>query len=129
MYYDVITKGSLTDATDNSNNTCLFGKLEWHLNYYSDEVGIIKHSHVTIVFNKLPYIEAMKAYKSVMEIGSIAFECRDEKYIVNEPGLRVWVSDDTGFKHFRKAIRHLFAIAVAEMAENGIEVKVDITVD
>ena len=127
MYEDIITKGSLTDATDDNNNTCLFGKLEWHMNY-EGEMGIIKHSHVSVVFNKLPCIEAMKAFKSLKEIGSINFEFR-EKYIINYPGLRVWVSDDTSFSHFRKAIRHLFALAVAEMTEFGVKVIVNIDDD
>ena len=124
MCYDVITKGRLTNTIDDNKNTCLFGKLEWHLNY-DGEMGIIGHSHVSIVFNKLPCIEVMKAYKSLKEVGSTNFEFR-EKYIVNEPGLKVWVSDDTDFKHFRKAISHLFALAVAEMAGFGVGVSIEI---
>ena len=127
MYEDIITKGSLTDTTDKNNNTCLFGKLEWHMNYELD-MGIIGHSHVSIVFNKLPCIEAMETYKSLKEIGSTNFKFR-EKYIINEPGLKVWVSNDTEFKHFRKAIRQLFALAVAAMAEFGVKVIVDIDDD
>ena len=127
MYEDIITKGSLTDVTDKNNNTCLFGKLEWHMNYEAD-MGIIGHAHVSIVFNKLPCIEAMKAYKSLKEIGSTNFEFR-EKYIINEPGLKVWVSDDTEFKHFRKAISQLLALAVAAMAEFGVKVIVDVDDD
>ena len=127
MYEDIITKGSLTNATDNNNNTCLFGKLEWHMNYIG-ELGVIKHSHVSIVFNKLPCIEAMKAYKSLKEIGSTNFEFR-EKFIINETCLKVWASDDTDFNHFRKAIRQLFALAVAAMAEFGVKVSVDVDDD
>ena len=127
MYEDIITKGSLTNATDNNNNTCLFGKLEWHMNYIG-ELGVIKHSHVSIVFNKIPCIEAMKAYKSLKEIGSTNFEFR-EKYIINETCLKVWASDDTDFNHFRKAIRQLFALAVAAMAEFGVKVSVDVDDD
>ena len=126
--YDIITKGSLTDAIDENNNTCLFGKLELHINY-DGEMGIIKHSHVSIVFNKLPCIEAMKAYKSIKEIGCIDFKYRDGKYIINEPELKVWASDDTSFKHFRKGISHLFALAVAEMAEFGVRVSIEIDDD
>ena len=95
---------------------------------YTGELGVIKHSHVSIVFNKLPCIEAMKAYKSLKEVGSTNFEFR-EKYIVNEPGLRVWVSDDTSFSHFRKAIGQLFALAVAAMAEFGVKVTVNVDDD
>ena len=127
MCYDVITKGSLTDTIDDNKNTCLFGKLEWHMNY-TGELGVIKHSHVSIVFNKMPCIEAMKAYKAIKEIGSTNFEFR-EKYIINEPGLKVWVSDDTEFKHFRKAIGQLFALAVAAMAEFGVKVIVNVDDD
>ena len=127
MYEDIITKGSLTNATDNNNNTCLFGKLEWHMNYIG-ELGVIKHSHVSIVFNKLPCIEAMKAYKSLKEIGSTNFEFR-EKFIINETCLKVWASDDTDFNHFRKAIRQLFALAVAAMAEFGVKVSIDVDDD
>ena len=127
MYEDIITKGSLTDVTDKNNNTCLFGKLEWHMNYEAD-MGIIGHAHVSIVFNKLPCIEAMKAYKSLKEIGSTNFEFR-KKYVINEPGLKVWVSDDTEFKHFRKAISQLLALAVAAMAEFGVKVIVDVDDD
>ena len=126
MYEDIITKGSLTNATDD-NNTCLFGKLEWHMNYIG-ELGVIKHSNVSIVFNKIPCIEVMETYKSLKEIGSTNFEFR-EKYIIDEPGLKVWVSDDTEFKHFRKAIRQLFALAVAAMAEFGVKVIVDVDDD
>ena len=127
MYEDIITKGSLTNATDNNNNTCLFGKLEWHMNYIG-ELGVIKHSHVSIVFNKLHCIEAMNAYKSLKEIGSTNFEFR-EKFIINETCLKVWASDDTDFNHFRKAIRQLFALAVAAMAEFGVKVSVDVDDD
>ena len=127
MYEDVVTKGSLTDAIDDNKNTCLFGKLEWHMNY-TGELGVIKHSHVSIVFNKMTCIEAMKAYKSLKEIGSTNFEFR-EKDIINEPGLKVWVSDDTSFKHFRKGISHLFALAVAEMSEFGVRVRIEIDDD
>ena len=127
MYEDIITKGSLTNATDDNNNTCLFGKLEWHMNYIG-ELGVIKHSHVSIVFNKLPCIEAMKAYKSLKEIGSTNFEFR-EKYIINETCLKVWASDDTDFNHFRKAVRHLFALAVAEMPEFGVKVIISVDDD
>ena len=127
MYEDIITKGSITDAIDENHNTCLFGKLEWHMNY-TGELGVIKHSHVSIVFNKLPCIEAMKAYKSLKEIGSTNFEFR-KKYIINEPDLKVWASDDTSFKHFRKAISHLFALAVAEMSEFGVKVIVSVDDD
>ena len=127
MYEDIITKGSLTNATDDNNNTCLFGKLEWHMNYIG-ELGVIKHSNVSIVFNKIPCIEAMKAYKSLKEIGSTNFEFR-EKYIINETCLKVWASDDTDFNHFRKAIGQLFALAVAAMAEFGVKVSVDVDDD
>ena len=127
MYEDIITKGSLTNATDDNNNTCLFGKLEWHMNYIG-ELGVIKHSNVSIVFNNLPCIEAMKAYKSLKEIGSTNFEFH-EKYIINETCLKVWASDDTDFNHFRKAIGQLFALAVAAMAEFGVKVIVDVNDD
>ena len=128
MYEDIITKGSLV-TTKNENGVCLLGKLEWHLNHEDSEIGIIKHSKVTVVFDRLECIKAMEIYRNLKEISREEFEYSRKYYIVNEIGLKIHVSDDTDFSHFRKAIRHLFAIAVAEMAENGIEVKVDITVD
>ena len=126
--YDIITKGGLT-TTKNNGEVSLLGKLEWHLNYEDRELGLIKHSHVMVVFSNLESIRTMEIFKEIKGMRRDTFECNKKYYIVSEDGIKVHVSDDTSFNHFRKAIRHLFAIAVAEMAENGIEVKVDITVD
>ena len=127
MYYDIITKGRVT--TDNQNgDTCLFGKLEWNLNHEDSEIGIIKHSKVTVVFDRLECIKAMEFFKDIKEISREEFEY-SRKYIVNEIGLKIYVSDDTEFKHFQKAIRHLFGFAIAEMAENGVSVKINVSTD
>ena len=129
MFEDVIVKGSLTTTKNEISEVCILGKFEWNLNHEDSEIGIIKHSKVTVVFDRLECIKAMEFFKDIKEISREEFEYSRKYYIVNEIGLKIHVSDDTDFSHFRKAIRHLFAIAVAEMAENGIEVKVDITVD
>ena len=129
MFEDVIVKGSLTTTKNEISEVCILGKFEWNLNHEDSEIGIIKHSKVTVVFDRLECIKAMEFFKDIKEISREEFEYSRKYYIVNEIGLKIHVSDDTDYKHFRKAIRHLFAIAVAEMAENGIEVKVDITVD
>ena len=131
MYEDIFVKGSLTTTKNNNNNeVCLLGKLEWHLNHKDmREMGVIKHSHVTVVFNNLEVINAMKIFKTVKEIRRDSFEFNKKYYLVDENGIRIHVSDDTLFKHFQKAIRHIFGFAIAEMAENGIKVVVDVTTD
>ena len=130
MYYDIITKGRVT--TDNKNGeTCLFGKLEWNLNHEDSEIGIIKHSKVTVVFDRLECIKAMEFFKDIKEISREEFEYSRKYYIVNEIGLKIHVSDDTEFKHFQKAIRHLFGFVISEMADSGsgIKVKVNVSTD
>ena len=127
--YDIITKGSLTTTENENREVCLLGKLEWHLNYEDKrELGIVKHSHVSIVFNKLPCIEAMEMFKSIKELSRDTFECNKKFYLINE-GIRIHVSDDVLFKHFQKAIRHLFGFAISEMAENGVSVKINVSTD
>ena len=130
MYYDVITKGGLTTTKNKNNEICIFGKLEWHMNHDDDsEMGIIKHSHVTIVFNRVECIKVMEIYKSIKETSRDDFECNKEYYIINDQDVKIHVSDDTTIKHFQKAIRHLFGFAFSEMAENGISVKVTVSTD
>ena len=126
MYEDIFVKGSLTTTKNNNNEVCLLGKLEWHLNHKGD-MGVIKHSHVIVLFNNLEVINAMKIFKTVKEMRGDSFEFNKKYYLVDENGIRIHVNDDTSFKHFKKAIRHLFGFAIAEMAENGIKVVVDVT--
>ena len=128
MYYDIITKGRVT--TDNQNGeTCLFGKLEWNLNHEDSEIGIIKHSKVTVVFDRLECIKAMEMFRNIKEMRRCIFEDNKKYYLVDENGIRIHVSDDTSFNNFRKAIRHLFGFAIAEMAENGVRVIIDVTTE
>ena len=124
MCEDIITKGSL--ATKNENcEICLLGKLEWHLNFRDSDVGIIKHSHVTIVFNRLTCIKTMEIYRDIKTMKRCIFEDNKKKYyLVDEDGIQIHVSDDTSFTIFQKSIRQLFGFAIAEMAENGVRVKV-----
>ena len=124
--YDIITKGGLT-TTNNNGEVCLLGKMEWHLNFEDRELGLIKHSHVTIVFNNLESIRTMEIFKEIKGMRRDTFECNKKYYIVSEDKIKVHVSDDTTFKHFQKAIRHLFGFAIAEMAENGVRVIIDVT--
>lgn len=127
MYYDIITKGGLTTTKNENGETCLFGKLEWHLNHNDSEMGIIKHSHVTIVFNRLECIKTMEMFRDIKEMRRCMFEDNKDYYIINEEGLRIHISEDTTFNHFQKAIRHLFGFAIAEMAENKVKVIIDVT--
>ena len=131
MFEDVIVKGSLTTTKKNEiSEVCLLGKLEWHLNYEDKrELGIVKHSHVTVVFNNLECIKTMEIFKSIKELRRDTFECNKKFYLINEEGIRIHVNDDTEFKHFQKAIRHLFGFAISEMAENGISVKINVSTD
>ena len=126
--YEIITKGSLV-ATKENCEICLLGKLEWHLNHKDREVGIIKHSHVTIVFNRLESIKAMEMFRNIKEMRRCIFEDNKKYYLVDENGIKIHVSDDTSFTNFKKAIRHLFGFAIAEMAENGVRVIIDVTTD
>ena len=128
--YDIITKGGLT-TTKNNGEVSLLGKLEWHLNYEDRELGLIKHSHVTVVFNRLEVINAMKIFKTVKEkIRRDTFECNKKYYLVDEDDIKIHVNDDTSFKHFMKAIRHLFGFAISEMAaENGVKVTINVSTD
>ena len=128
--YDIITKGGLTTTENENREVCLLGKLEWHLNYEDKrELGIVKHSHVTIVFNNLECIKTMEMFKSIKELSRDTFECNKKFYLINENGIRIHVSEDTLFRHFQKAIRHLFGFAISEMAENGVSVKINISTD
>ena len=130
MFEDVIVKGSLTTTKNEISEVCLLGKLEWHLNYEDKrELGIVKHSHVTVVFNNLECIKTMEIFKSIKELRRDTFECNKKFYLINEEGIRIHVNDDTEFKHFQKAIRHLFGFAISEMAENGISVKINVSTD
>ena len=131
MFEDVIVKGNLTTTKNEISEVCLLGKLEWHLNHKDmREMGVIKHSHVTVIFNNLEVINAMKIFKTVKEMRRDSFEFNKKYYLVDENGrIRIHVSEDTLFKHFQKAIRHIYGFAIAEMAENGIKVVVDVTTD
>ena len=130
IMYDIITKGGLTTTENENREVCLLGKLEWHLNYEDKrELGIVKHSHVTIVFNNLECIKTMEMFKSIKELSRDTFECNKKFYLINENGIRIHVSEDTLFRHFQKAIRHLFGFAISEMAENGVSVKINISTD
>lgn len=124
--YDIITKGGLT-TTKNNGEVSLLGKLEWHLNYEDRELGLIKHSHVMIVFSNLESIRTMEIFKEIKGMRRDTFECNKKYYIVSEDGIKIHVSDDTSFKHFQKAIRHLFGFAISEMAENGVSVKINVS--
>ena len=128
MYEDIITKGSLV-TTKNENGVCLLGKLEWHLNHKDRELGIIKHSHISIVFNNLECIKTMEIYRNIKEMRRSIFEDNKKYYLINEADIKIHVSDDTSFKNFQKAIRHLFGFAIAEMAENGVSVKINVSTD
>ena len=129
MFEDVIVKGNLTTTKENGE-FCLLGKLEWHLNYEDrSDMGVIKHSHVTVIFNKLEAIRAMEVFKDIKEIRRDTFECNKKYYLINEDGIKIHVNDDATFKHFQKAIRHLFGFAISEMAENGVRVTLDISTD
>ena len=126
--YDIITKGGLT-TTKNNGEVSLLGKLEWHLNYEDRELGLIKHSHIMVVFSNLESIKTMEIFKEIKGMRRDTFECNKKYYIVSEDGIKVHVSDDTSFKHFQKAIRHLLGFAISEMAENGVRVTLDISTD
>ena len=128
MYEDIITKGSLV-TTKNENGVCLLGKLEWHLNHKDRELGIIKHSHISIVFSNLECIKTMEIYRNIKEMRRSIFEDNKKYYLINEADIKIHVSDDTSFKNFQKAIRHLFGFAIAEMAENGVRVIIDVTTE
>lgn len=129
MFEDVIVKGNLTTTKENGE-FCLLGKLEWHLNYEDRrDIGVIKHSHVTVIFNKLEAIRSLEIFKSIKEMRRDTFEHNKEYYLLEEEGIKVHVSDDTSFKHFRKALCHLYGFAISEMSENGISVKVNVTID
>ena len=129
--YDIITKGGLTTTENEYREICLLGKLEWHLNYEDkrEELGIVKHSHVTIVFNNLECIKTMEMFKRIKELSRDTFECNKKFYLINEEEIKIHVSDDVLFKHFQKAIRYLFGFAISEMAENGVSVKINVSTD
>ena len=129
MYEDIITKGSLVTTKNENGEVCLLGKLEWHLNHKDREVGIIKHSHVTIVFNRIECIKTMEMFRNIKEMRRSIFEDNKKYYLINEDGIKIHVSDDTNYKHFQKAIRHLFGFAISEMAENGVSVKINVSTD
>ena len=130
MYEDIITKGSLVTTKNENSEVCLLGKIEWHLNYEDRmDMGVTKHSHVTVIFSNLEAIRSLEIFKSIKEMRRDTFEHNKEYYLFEEEGIKVYVSDDTSFKHFQKAIRHLYGFAIAEMAENGIRIVVDVTTD
>ena len=123
--YSIITKTNLNTVQE-ENGIRLIGKAEWHLNY-DDRDMVINHSHVTVTFSKVGPIEAMKVFKEIAGIKRCDFEDNKEYYVFNKNCVKVHVNDDTSYKHFKKAIRHLFGFAVSELAEKGIKVIIDVT--
>lgn len=115
--YNVVTKSNLI-----SEGLCLIGKAEWNTNYEDRRDGgilIIKHSHVVITFAGCNCFDAMRIFKNIKNLKRSTFEDNKSYYLINEDGIKVHVSDDTSYKHFIKAIQHLFGLALSEIADKA----------
>lgn len=111
--YNVVTKSNFSEGL------CLIGKAEWNTNYEDRDEGIIKHSHVVVTFASCNCFDAMRIFKNIKNLKRSTFEDNKSYYLINEDGIKVHVSDDTTYKHFIKAIQHLFGLALSEIADKA----------
>ena len=125
---DVTIKGTVS-ADRQGDLICLFGKLEWHLNYHpikedskynQVDLDINKHAWVTIVFDGLPCADLLEVYRLIVKANR-PLRYSDHHNAVKIPGIRIRVNDDMTYEYFMKAMRQLFILASAEIPESCLK--------
>ena len=132
---DIVIKGFVS-ADRQEEFVCLFGKLEFHMNYhpykengkydYEIDFDINKHAWVTVIFDGLPCSDLLKIYEMISR-ANIPLRYKSHHNAAKIPGLRIRVNEDTDSEIFARAIRQLFALAFAEIPPQCISA--DIHVD
>ena len=116
------------------DHICLFGKLEWHMNYNPIEGefnqvvhDVNKHAWVTVIFDGLPCADLL-CIKDIIERADRPLMYQTNHNAVKIPGIRVRVNSDVNVDLFYQAIRQLFAIAFSEIPKDCINNQ-EITID
>ena len=133
---DIMIKGYVS-ADRQQDLICLFGKLEWHLNYhpykedgeyeYEVDMDITKHAWMTIMFEGLPCADLLKIYHLITR-ANMPLRFRGHHNMAKIPGIRIRVNEDMDIELFYQAIRQLFAIAFAEIPKSCLK-STEITID
>lgn len=125
---DVTIKGSV-GADRQKDLICLFGKLEWHLNYHpikedskfnEVDLDVNKHAWATVVFEGLPCADLLEVYRLIVKANR-PLRYSDHHNAVKIPGIRIRVNSDMNYEYFMKAMRQLFSLASSEIPESCIK--------
>lgn len=125
---DVTIKG-IVSADRQEDLICLFGKLEWHLNYHpikedskynQVDLDVNKHAWATVVFEGLPCADLLEVYRLIVKANR-PLRYSDHHNAVKIPGIRIRVNSDMNYEYFMKAMRQLFILASSEIPESCIK--------
>lgn len=125
---DVTIKGTVS-ADRQEDLICLFGKLEWHLNYHpikedskynQVDLDVNKHAWATVVFEGLPCADLLEVYRLIVKANR-PLRYSDHHNAVKIPGIRIRVNSDMNYEYFMKAMRQLFILASSEIPESCIK--------
>ena len=132
---DVTIKGTVS-ADRQEDLICLFGKLEWHLNYHpvkedssynQIDLDVNKHAWATIMFEGLPCADLLKVYRLITK-ANMPLRFSEHHNAVKIPGIRIRVNSDMNYEYFMKAMRQLFVLASAEIPESCLKAA-DVVID
>ena len=132
---DVTIKGTVS-ADRQKDLICLFGKLEWHLNYHpikedakynQIDMDVNKHAWATVVFDGLPCADLLEVYRLITKANR-PLRYGDHHNAVKIPGIRIRVNSDMNYEYFTEAMRDLFALAFAKIPKSCI-LAMHVTVD
>ena len=132
---DVTIKGTVS-ADRQEDLICLFGKLEWHLNYHpvkedssynQVDMDVNKHAWATIVFEGLPCGDLLEVYRLIVKANR-PMRYSEHHNAVKIPGVRIRVNSDMNYEYFMKAMRQLFILASSEIPESCIK-STHVTID
>lgn len=132
---DVVIKGNVS-ADRQEDLICLFGKLEWHLNYHpikedskynQVDLDVNKHAWATVVFEGLPCADLLEVYRLIVKANR-PLRYSDHHNAVKIPGVRIRVNSDMNYEYFMKAMRQLFILASSEIPESCIK-STHVTID
>jgi len=128
---DITIKGFVS-ADRQEDLICLFGKLEWHLNYhpykdkedseykYEVDMDVTKHAWATVMFEGLPCADLLTIYHLITK-ANLPLRFKKDHNAAKIPGIRIRVNDDMDIELFYQAMRHLFAIAFAEIPKDCLK--------
>lgn len=125
---DVTIKG-IVSADRQKDLICLFGKLEWHLNYHpikedskynQVDLDVNKHAWATVMFEGLPCADLLEVYRLIVKANR-PLRYSDHHNAVKIPGIRIRVNSDMNYEYFMKAMRQLFSLASSEIPESCIK--------